>query len=219
MLRSTASVVQPGADQAGLTAPAVSAVRGLPGRRRPWLIALGLMMAAIGALVTIWMVGAAGQRQEVLALRNDVPYGRSLTAQDVVVVRVSMDPGVRSIPASDARSVIGMVAAADLKHGGLLTPDQIEPQGDPRPGWVLVPLALQNSRLPAGGLRAGDRILVVDPESPSTVQTEATVVRIGPEDLNGVTVLDVTTPAQNGPSLTAAAAQGRVAVVLMAAGR
>lgn len=217
MLRSTESVVQPGPAHAGPAGSTAPAIRRLPGRRRPWLVALGLMLAAIGALVTVWMVGAAGQRQEVLALRNDVPYGNSLSAEDIVVVRVSMDPGVHSIPASSARSVIGMVAAADLMGGALLTPGQLEPQGDPRPGWVLVPLALPSSRLPAGGLRAGDRILVVDPESPSTGQTEARVVRIGPEGLNGVSVLDVTTLVQHGPTLAAAAAQGRVSVVLTAA--
>ena len=64
------------------------------GRRRPWLVALGVLLACLGALGVVWMVGAAGQRQEVLVVRQELAYGDEVTASDVGVVRVSVDPGV-----------------------------------------------------------------------------------------------------------------------------
>jgi hypothetical protein len=190
-------------------------------RRRPWLLALGALLAALGALTVVWLVGAAGQRQEVLALRADVAYGQALTTDDLALVRVSVDPGVAVLPGAHREAVVGQVATTRLTPGMLLTSDMIEPMGEPGPGRVLVPIAVPAERMPAGGLRAGDRILAVDSEAagqagvgPAATPTAATVVRVGPADINGVTVVDVTTTSAAGPSLAVAAANGRVALVV-----
>jgi hypothetical protein len=44
------------------------------------------------------------------------------------------------------------------------------------------------------------------------------VARVGPVDVNGVTVVDVTTNAASGPQLAIAAANGRVAIVVQPSG-
>ncbi len=194
------------------TEPALAPVRG---RRRPWLIGLGALLASIGALTVVWLVGAAGQRQEVLAIRADVAYGQELTSDDVTVARVSVDPGVAVLPATDRDSVIGQVATTQLAAGMLLTAGMVEVTGDPGPGLVLVPIALSAERTPAGGLRAGDRILAVNSEEfDDPAPISATVVRVGPMDINGITVVDVTTAAASGPRLAVAGANGSVAVVV-----
>ena len=46
----------------------------------------------------------------------------------------------------------------------------------------------------------------------------ATVVRVGAADINGVTVVDVTTAAAAGPRLAVAAANGHVALVVEPSG-
>jgi hypothetical protein len=78
--------------------------------------------------------------------------------------------------------------------------------------------------MPAGGLSAGDRLLVVDappvgadplPGAPSTF--EATVVRVGPSDVNGTVVVDVVAAAGDGPTLATRAATGRFAIVVLPA--
>ena len=192
------------------------------GRRRPWLLGLGALLAALGSLTVVWLVGAAGQRQEVLAIRADVAYGQVLTAQDITVARVSVDPGVAVLPLSDRDSLVGQVATTRMTPGMLLTADMVEPVGEPGPGRVLVPIAVPAERMPAGGLRAGDRILAVDSElvgaGAVAAPTAATVVRVGPVDINGVTVVDVTTAASSGPGLAVAAANGHVALVVEPSG-
>lgn len=196
------------------------------GRRRPWLIGLGALLAALGALTVVWLVGAAGQRQEVLAVRADVAYGQALTAADITIARVSVDPGIEVLPAGQRDLVLGQVATTRLAPGMLLTTGMLETAGEPGQGRVLVPVAVPSDRMPAGGLRAGDRILAVDSESATAdvgvgvgsggtaTPIAATVVRVGAADINGVTVVDVTTAAASGPRLAVAAANGHVALVV-----
>jgi hypothetical protein len=192
------------------------------GRRRPWLLGLGALLAALGSLTVVWLVGAAGQRQEVLAVRADVAYGQVVTAEDITIARVSVDPGIAVLPRADRDAVVGQVATTRLAPGMLLTAGMVEPAGEPGPGRVLVPIAVPAERMPAGGLRAGDRILAVDsdaagPEAAvagAAAPTAATVVRVGPADINGVTVVDVTTAAADGPRLAVAAANGHVALIV-----
>jgi hypothetical protein len=170
----------------------------------------------------VWLVGAAGQRQEVLAVRADVAYGQAVTADDITITRVSVDPGIEVLAGSERDSVVGQVATTNLAPGMLLTAGMIEPVGEPGPGRVLVPIALPTERMPAGGLRAGDRILAINSEAaspeagslPTAGPTAATVVRVGPVDINGVTVVDVTTTTAQGPGLAVAAANGHVALVV-----
>jgi hypothetical protein len=203
----------------GLTGAGLAPVRG---RRRPWLLGLGALLATLGSLTVVWLVGAAGQRQEVLAVRADVAYGEVVTADDITIARVSVDPGIAVLPGADRDSVVGQVASTRLTQGMLLTDGMVEPAGEPGPGRVLVPIAVASERMPAGGLRAGDRILAVDSEAAgpeagmaaAASPTAATVVRVGPADINGVTVIDVTTAAEAGPRLAVAAANGHVALVV-----
>ena len=203
----------------GLAGAGLAPVRG---RRRPWLLGLGALLAALGALTVVWLVGAAGQRQEVLAVRADVAYGEVVTADDMTIARVSVDPGISVLPGADRDAVVGQVATTRLTPGMLLTAGMVEPVGEPGPGRVLVPIAVPAERMPAGGLRAGDRILAVDSEpagpdagvSVAASPTAATVVRVGPADINGVTVVDVTTTAAAGPRLAVSAANGHIALIV-----
>lgn len=207
-------------------------------RRRPWLIASGALVASVGALGVVWLVGAASDREEVLAVRQPVPYGQVLQPSDLAVVRVSVDPGVDTLPAGARATVVGQAAATALAPGMLLAPGMVSPLGEPAAGRVLVPLAIPAERMPAQGLRAGDRILAVSTQAVSAEggdvdavlgagaagpdgcpagppgTTLATVVRVGPADVNGVTVVDVTTAPAAGPGLAAASAAGQVAVVV-----
>jgi hypothetical protein len=232
----------PGAPMSNETLPTARALpalgttpMGVRGRRRPWLIATGALLASLGALVVVWLVGAAGQRQEVLVVRQAVPYGTVVTSQDLGIARVSLDPGVQAIPAVDRERVVGLVAVTQLVPGMLVAPGMVEPMGEPGVGRALVPIALPSDRMPAGGLRAGDRILAVAtdgltdaPGGPATDgpgwattarSVPATVVRVGPVDINGVVVVDVTVSAADGPPLTVVAATGQVALVVQPMGR
>lgn len=194
------------------------------GRRRPALMALGVALTAAGALVATWLVTSAGDRDAVLVLARDVPAGTVLVEADLRATDVALDPGVAVVPATDEAAVVGQVAAVDLTTGSLLAPGQVAPSAPPGEGEVLVPLAVRASQLPAGGVRAGDRLLVVDtPPVGSDAGTSpasfpVTVVRLGPVDVNGVAVLDVTTSDGDGPAVAVRSATGRFALVLLPTG-
>ncbi len=201
------------------TAPPPLAPRG---RRRPGLVALGVALTALGALATVWLVTSVGDRAAVLTLARDVPAGTVITQSDLARTQVAVDPAVATVPADAAATFVGMVAAGDLVAGSLLAPGQLTPTAPPGEGEVLVALAVKATQLPAGGLAAGDRLLVVDtpqqgsdPSSTPPATLPATVVRIGPPDVNGVSVLDVTTGEGDGPALAVRAATGRFALVLL----
>lgn len=196
------------------------------GRRRPGLLALGVVLVVLGVLSGAWLVRSAGERVAVLALARPVPFGAVITAGDLTRAQVSVDPSVATVPAGDVAQVLGRVAATNLAQGSLLTRAQVTDVAPPAPGQVLVALALPATRMPAGSLQAGDRVLVVDtpPKDadpptlpPSTIP--ATVVRLGPPDVNGVTVVDVTVGSGDGPALAARSATGRIALVLQPRGR
>lgn len=191
------------------------------GRRNPGLLALGVALMVVGALTAVWMVNAAGQRTPVLVMMRDVPFGSTVTSADVGTADVSADTGVSIIPATDLDNVVGRVAATNLAAGSLLSPAQLTTSAPPGSGSVLVAVAVPETRMPAGGLQAGDRLLVVDSPDmdgapatgpPSTIP--ATVVRIGPADVNGVSVVDVTVATGDGPSLAALSARGDIALVV-----
>ena len=205
-----------------LTAPTLVAPRG---RRRPGLITAGVGLVMLGALVAVWLVTAAGNRTPVVAVAHDVPYGAVITAADLTRADVSVDSSVVTVPAGDAASLVGKVAATDLVAGSLLAPGQVTTAGPPGPGEVLVPLAVAAKKIPAGGLTAGDRLLIVDtPPADADPPTGAlhtigvTVARVGAPDLNGVVVIDVIAREGDGPGVAARAATGRFALVVQGHG-
>lgn len=199
----------------------------LPGpRRRPALLAVGVSLTSLGVLGGVFLVNQAGTREAVLSVRQPVAYGSVITAGDLATVQVSHDPGLAAMPASQLSLAVGKIATTQLSPGTLLTTSELADTAPPAAGQVLVALAVPPSRLPAGSLQPGDRILVVDTPAPgadaptlppSTVA--ATVVRLGLPDVNGTTVVDVTVAAKDGPSLAAQSATGRIALVLQPRGQ
>jgi hypothetical protein len=205
-----------------LAAPTLVVPRG---RRRLGLITAGVGLVMLGALVAVWLVTAAGNRTPVVAVARDVPYGAVITAADLTRADVSVDSSVATVPAGDSAGLVGKVAATDLVAGSLLAPGQVTTAGPPGPGEVLVPLAVAAKKIPAGGLVAGDRLLIVDtppadadPPAGALHTIGVTVGRVGAPDLNGVVVIDVVAKDGDGPGVAARAATGRFALVVQARG-
>ena len=190
-------------------------------RRRPALLAVGVSLTALGVLGGVWLVNQAGSREAVLSVRQPVAYGSVITADDLATVQVSHEPGLATMAASQLSLAVGKIARTQLTPGSLLVESELADTAPPAAGQVLVALAVPPSRLPAGSLQPGDRVLVVDTPSPGAdvptlppATVAATVVRLGPPDVNGVTVVDVTVATADGPALAARSATGRIALVL-----
>src|SRR3954468_4164761 len=86
-----------------LRAPPVVPVRG---RRRPGLLAAGLMLAALGGLGSVWLVNSAAHRVPVLVVARPVSAGATLTDADLARTDVSVDADVHTVPAQEASQVI-----------------------------------------------------------------------------------------------------------------
>lgn len=200
------------------------AMVGPRGRRRPAFVIAGVAMVALGALAAMWLVTSTGQRVEVVLMARDVAYGSTITAEDLTTTAVSVEPTVRLVAAEDSGGLVGRVATSNLDRGSLVTPSDVTDAGVVGPGEVLVPLPLTADRVPAGGLAAGDRLLVVDappqgadPLPGAPMSFDARVVRVGPPDVNGMVVADVVSSADDGPALATRAATGRFAIVVQPA--
>lgn len=193
-------------------------------RRRPLLVAAGVVAVCLGALVSVWAYTSTSTTQQVIAVREQVGRGQVIKAGDLVAVRTSIDPALRTLPVSKSATVVGQRAATDLLPGSLLTPAAISPALVPAQGRSVVGLALSSAKMPAAILAPGDAVRVVS--TPPTgapvgatqgapVEVEARVVAVAPApDVPGTSIVNVEVDAEAAGALAARAATGEVAVVL-----
>ena len=199
----------------------------LPGHRRRSMLALGVVLAGLGALAGAWVFTSFSHRTVVLAVTRDVAAGTQLTPADLTSAAISAGGVVQTIPARQEAQVTGQAAAVDLRAGTLLVPADLTSALVPVPGQQLVPVALKSSQLPASGLVPGDQVLVVatpgaagQPATgtagpPALAQdVTATVYRVSGPDEDGNVVVDLLVTAGQGPPVARQASTGQVGLVV-----
>ncbi|MDN5797261.1 MAG: SAF domain-containing protein [Intrasporangium sp.] len=210
----------------GRTAPGVGerveAVEPAPRlRRRPMLVAASVAAVCLGALLGVWTWTSISDARSVIAARNTITRGQVITAQDLMIVQVGVDPGLRPVPGRDLAALVGQRAAMDMSAGSLITAQDVAPGVLPPAGKSVVGVALPASLMPGEPLRAGDRVRVVSTPGPDgevaagrQVQIGASVVGLYPGAEQGKTVVAVLVEQEKAGELAARAATGRVAMVL-----
>lgn len=189
-------------------------------RRRPVALLVSVATIVLGSLVGLWLWTAAGHTTEVLAVRTLVHRGEVIDRDDLMVVRVSLDPAVKTVPAAQANAIAGQRAALDLAPGGLLTADALTALVVPAKGTSVVGIGLTPGMLPAEPIAPGDAVRVVQTPGPqgevdgTPVTIAATVVGVHPAEAGDQTIVDVLVPAEAAADLAARAATGKVALVL-----
>ena len=205
----------------GAAAGAPKATGRMKERRRPLLFALMAALVAAGALGSAYAYTSVNDTHEVLVLANDVARGEVIDAEDLKVVRVSVDPALTPVSSRERPSIEGRRAAMDLWSGTLLTEQAFTENLVPPEGQSLVGINLTPAQMPAEPLYAGDTVRIVSTpgeqgeisaESPEAI--EATVVGVSRIEETGATVVDVSVTRANSADLAARAATGRVALVL-----
>lgn len=219
MSAATAPPAQPGSTPFTTANPGLTPPRT---QRRPLLIALAIVLVAVGALVAGYLVTVVGNTTGVVAVRTDVARGAIIQRDDLVEARINPDPNLSTVPSSQMASLVGRRAAVDLHAGGLVSPESVTDTVIPAAGQTLVGVALTRAQLPTQALKAGDRVRIVftpraqdpAPVKPPT-SVPATIVNppAGIEDSPQV-VVDVTIDQASAPNLAAVVATGRVALVL-----
>lgn len=226
-MTTTANRTMDGRGGAALPAPVPAPLGRLPRRRRWGIVALGIILVAVCAVVAYLLVVTAQVTRPYLAVSHQIPYGATITADDLTVVNVNPAAGLQPIPAADRTQVIGKHAAADLFPGTTLTRAQLTDRAIPAPGEQLVGIELKPAQAPVRTLKAGDSVLVVilpsaslvgvpDPKGGATrtESVKATVAAASPPATNGNVRVDVAVSQGDGPNVAAMAAAGRIAIVL-----
>lgn len=218
--------------RAALPAPPPAPVGRLPRRRRWGLVAVGVVLVVVGAVVAYLLVVTAGVTHSYLAVSHNVAYGAAIGPNDLTVVNVNAAAGLDPIPASERDQVIGKHAATDLMPGTLLTRAQLTDRAIPAPGEHLVGIELKPAQVPARTLKAGDAVVLVivpaanltgvpDPNPSAAAKPEsirATVAAATPPATNGNVRVDVAVNQADGLKVATMAAAGRIVVVVTTRG-
>ena len=190
-------------------------------RRRPSLIAGGVVAVCLGALLAAWAWTSTTSTQEVLAARATIHRGDVITADDIERVRITSDPALHPVSASAFEDVVGQRAALDIAAGGLLTTESTTSDALPPQGQSVVGIALTPAQVPALPLHGGDQVRIIvtpgengDTSTSSPQFTTAVVVDARLDETTGNVVVDVLVPYAEAGVLAARAATGNVALVL-----
>lgn len=190
-------------------------------QRRPVLVALAVVLVAVGALLTAYLVTTSGNTTAVVAVRTDVERGSVIERGALVEARINGDPALTTIPGDQIDSLIGKRAAVDLHAGGLVSPASVTDSVLPAKGQTIVGVALTPAQRPSYPLRAGDPVrIILTPRpqddlpraAPTTVKATVVAVR-EVADANQV-VVDVSVPAASAPAVASIVGTARVALVL-----
>jgi flagella basal body P-ring formation protein FlgA len=189
-------------------------------RRRPVALVASVAAVILGAVLSLWAWSATSATTEVLAVRTVVHRGEVITRDDLMVVRLGLDPAVKAVAASRIDQVAGQRAALDLAAGGLLAPDDLASAVVPATGMSVVGIALAAGMMPAEPLNPGDAVRLVQTPGQqgevtgSPVTVTASVVEVQAAKTADLTIVDVLVPSDVAADLAARAATGKVALVL-----
>jgi hypothetical protein len=191
-------------------------------KRRPIWLAAAVLLVALGSLGVWFVVSNLRDTVAVVALRNDVPRGATITAQDLTTVDINPEPALQTVPASQLTQVVGKRAAVDLSAGVLLPPAAIADTITPPAGQSVVGLALDPGQMPAIELRVGDKVRIIstpkDQDDPPTttpvVTVTAEVVSSTPLADTSKTRVDVLVSEPDATKVAAISATNRVALIL-----
>jgi hypothetical protein len=208
-------------------------------RRNTALIAVGVLLMVVFGLVATVLQLKAANRTSVLAVARPVPVGQTIQAADLVQARISTDPSLRTIPASEASRVVGHSAGVALVPGSLLTQGELADSTTLTKGKVVVGLNLKPGQVPTSSLKPGDQVLVVATgQAADAVTGAASTPGAGAQTPHGAvlvrqaTVYGVDGPSKNGdnntsvsvvvdegdaPSIAGAGSAGLVTLVLRTA--
>jgi hypothetical protein len=116
------------------------------------------MVVAAGTFALTYL--RADARTPVLVVARPVAAGQELSAADVRVARIAVDPGIAVLPAADMARAVGSTATVPLLAGTLMTTNMLGPASWPPPGQTVVAVPVKAGRL-AAGVQPGTHVLLV----------------------------------------------------------
>lgn len=193
-------------------------------RRRPALVAASVALVAVGAMGSAWAWQTSSNTNEVLTVRQTVHRGELLSADDLLRVRIGVDPAIQAVPAAALETLVGQRAALDIAAGSVITPEQVTDEDIPASGQSVVGVSLTAGMMPSGQVIVGDKVRVIttetmgatagDPAAGAEQPVSGVVVSVTTDATTGNTLMNVQVPSAMAPAVATAAARGQVALVL-----
>lgn len=202
-----------------------------PGRSRRRSLPLAVVAVVCMAVSIVAFVGfqlAGSDRTPVLVVARPVPAGAEIGLDDLTVAQLAPDPVLRPIGVAERESVVGRTAAIDLAPGTLLVDEALGPARALAGDEAIVGVAVAAASAPTTALAVGDRVQLVEIQSAQATSSAVTATRSvlaegrvtdvtdsSSTSGNGAVQLAVAVPGVAAPSIAAASAGGRIAVVVI----
>lgn len=190
--------------------------RPLRRRRSSRRLLLAVTLGLVGALLGAFAYRGAVVREGVVVMARPLPFGSVVQLSDLREIELPLGSGLASVAWDDVGTVVGQLAATDLRAGQTLTPDSVTPDRVPAPGEAVVGLSVEAGRVPSTALAPRDEVLVITGTGSPPIR--ATVVRAGDVDVSGRRSVDVLVPQADAEELALASVDDRVAIVLLGRG-
>lgn len=204
------------ADTTPPAAPRPAAVQ-LRARRSPKMVALGILMVALGGLTAAFLFTLNSDHHPVLTLTDDVRRGQEIAREHLSVVEVPSGLGVDALPADQLESVVGERALFDLPRGSFPLARHLGE--DPLPeGEALVGLRLAPGRLPAGELPPGTSVRLISLAEADDRVANATVASTPVPLEDGTFTVDVRVLDEEADAIARLSAADLIALVVQEEG-
>lgn len=192
-------------------------------RRRRGLIAGGVVLVLAFTLGVGLLYSRAGGKVSVIVMARPVAAGHTIARADLATAQMASD-SIPAYAASHLSEVIGKTAAVGLVTGEVLNNQMVSTQAATPPGDVLAGVALKAGQMPAGGVSAGDRVMVIllsaqpaggssaPPSAPTVLENSAQVTASQAQPDGSGTVVSLLIPKADAAALAQANNAGLVTV-------
>lgn len=190
------------------------------------LLAAGTVLVVLGAVGAYVLASNASHRLAVVALSADVPWGQTITAEDVVEAQIVTDPALHPMSWADRSTAVGRPASTDLHAGSLLTVDDVMVGQVPAVGQALVGVAVKPGLLPVTELAARQHVWITradrdnqtaaQPTGETADPIRAVVFTVGAPDASGGRSVDVLVASADAATVAQWSAAGVAAIIVIA---
>jgi SAF domain len=195
---------------------------GLPGRRNPKWIALGIVALCLGGLLSYVIYARIASETAVVAAAHTVYRGETIEQSDLATITLRGGSLPHTIPAAQLNDLVGKRAAFDLVEGSVISSTAVTETAIPLEGRAIIGLKLTPGRAPGNLLLPATRVrLIAMPAAADSSTTDklAGSIFVGSvidqsQAADGMSILvNVEVDAGAAPTIATLAAQDRVAVV------
>jgi hypothetical protein len=130
-----------------------------PRRRRPGFAALAILLIVGAAAAAGLLAVRLDERVPVIVAADNIEAGQKITRGDLASAKVATSD-LKLIAASRANEVIGTYAVQSIPSGRALDVKMVTRKAPLVPGKVAIGIPITSANVPAGGVRAGDRVKV-----------------------------------------------------------